>query len=263
MKRVLFATVAMIGLGVAATAQAQDWNGPYIGLQGGYGWGESSGGLRVSGFAIPYEIQPTGPIGGAHLGYDWQSGHLVLGVVGDAEGGDISGQRHHHQRPVHHPADQQFRRLASRQSRRRLRPVHGLRHRRRRVRHGQDGIFLPDLLPRARRVRHDQRHPRRLDRGRRRRLHDRPALVDQHRIPLHQSRQRQLRRPGHHRVRQRQQIRLQRRDASGSAIISGRGGRRRPNRRRSSPPWPRFRCRRRRRRNSRPLSCSSISTATS
>lgn len=91
MKRVLFATVAMIGLGVAATAHAQDWNGPYVGLQGGYGWGDSSGGLRVSGFAIPYEIQPTGPIGGAHLGYDWQSGHLVLGAVADAEGGDITG----------------------------------------------------------------------------------------------------------------------------------------------------------------------------
>ena len=83
--------VALVGLGLAATAQAQDWTGPYIGLQGGYGWGESTGGLRVGGFAIPYDVQPTGVIGGAHLGYDWQSGHLILGVVGDAEGADITG----------------------------------------------------------------------------------------------------------------------------------------------------------------------------
>lgn len=95
MKRILFASLAIIGLAVTAQAQilgpTVDWTGPYIGLQGGYGSGELTGGLRVGGFAIPYEIHPDGVIGGAHLGYDWQSGHLVLGIVGDAEGADIFG----------------------------------------------------------------------------------------------------------------------------------------------------------------------------
>ncbi len=95
MKRIVFACLAIIGL--AATAQAQmmsptvDWTGPYIGLQSGYGSGSSTGGLRVGGFAIPYDIHPDGVIGGAHLGYDWQSGHLVLGGVADAEGAAITG----------------------------------------------------------------------------------------------------------------------------------------------------------------------------
>jgi outer membrane immunogenic protein len=95
MKRILFASIAIIGL--AATAQAEmlsptvDWTGPYIGAQGGYGAGDSTGGLRVGGFAIPYDVHPDGVVGGAHLGYDWQSGHLVLGGVADAEGADIFG----------------------------------------------------------------------------------------------------------------------------------------------------------------------------
>lgn len=95
MKRILFASVAAVGIGfaaVAAQAQTVDWNGPYIGLEGGYGSGQSTGGLRVSGFTIPYDVHPDGVIGGGHLGYDWQSGHLVLGIVGDAEGASITGR---------------------------------------------------------------------------------------------------------------------------------------------------------------------------
>lgn len=90
MKRVLIVAVAAL-LGIAASAQAQDWNGPYVGLQGGYGFGKSTGGLRVGGFAIPYDPKPTGAIGGAHLGYDWQRGHLILGAEIDAEGADLTG----------------------------------------------------------------------------------------------------------------------------------------------------------------------------
>jgi outer membrane immunogenic protein len=96
MKRVFFAIAALIGLGLVAPAQAQDWRaqdwtGPYLGLQGGYGWGDSTGGLRVGGFAIPYNVRPDGVIGGAHLGYDYQWNHLVLGAVADADGADITG----------------------------------------------------------------------------------------------------------------------------------------------------------------------------
>jgi outer membrane immunogenic protein len=101
---VVAATV--IGLGVPTLARAHDllrtgegliggptydWSGPYVGLQGGYGWGDSSGGLSISGFPIPYHPKPSGVIGGAHAGFDWQWDHLVLGVEGDIEGANISG----------------------------------------------------------------------------------------------------------------------------------------------------------------------------
>jgi outer membrane protein OmpA-like peptidoglycan-associated protein len=68
-----------------------NWTGPYVGLQGGYGWGDSTGGLAVSGFPIPYHPHPDGVIGGAHAGYDWQMGHLVIGGVADVDGADLQG----------------------------------------------------------------------------------------------------------------------------------------------------------------------------
>lgn len=76
-----------------------DWTGPFIGLQGGYAWGnndtstensengpapfsfeEDSGSLDLNGF-----------VGGLHAGYNWQSDSLVLGVVGDIEFADMKG----------------------------------------------------------------------------------------------------------------------------------------------------------------------------
>ncbi|HEY7990121.1 MAG TPA: OmpA family protein [Stellaceae bacterium] len=92
MKRVLLAALAILGAGLWSPAgHAQDWTGPYLGVQGGYGWGESTGGLRVSGFQIPYDPKPSGPIGGVHLGYDYQWRHLIIGAVVDAEGSDLKG----------------------------------------------------------------------------------------------------------------------------------------------------------------------------
>jgi OmpA-OmpF porin, OOP family len=98
MKRWLMALAAVAGLAVPALAQAHDWlapgydwTGPYVGLQGGYGWGDSTGGLTVSGYPIPYHPQPTGVIGGAHVGYDWQMGHIVVGAEGDINGAHIIG----------------------------------------------------------------------------------------------------------------------------------------------------------------------------
>ncbi len=48
-----------------------DWTGFYIGANGGYGWVENSG--------------PKGFVGGGQLGYNWQTGRLVLGVEGDIQ----------------------------------------------------------------------------------------------------------------------------------------------------------------------------------
>jgi opacity protein-like surface antigen len=91
MKRLLVAVAAIVGLSLPAVAQTTNWTGPYVGLQGGYGWGDSNGGLTISGFPIPYHPHPDGVIGGGHAGYLWQWGHWVFGAEGDLEGADITG----------------------------------------------------------------------------------------------------------------------------------------------------------------------------
>jgi outer membrane immunogenic protein len=87
----LFALVAGTGVAVAADlyqsppssaapdyapTSAYAWSGPYVGLQGGYGWGSSD----VDGLVVPL----NGWQGGAFAGYNFQpSGALVLGIEGD------------------------------------------------------------------------------------------------------------------------------------------------------------------------------------
>src|SRR6267143_6191725 len=56
------------------------WTGPYAGAFGGYG-GSTSGGLDAKG-----------GFGGGQIGYNIQTGSLVLGIEGDIAGGDISSQ---------------------------------------------------------------------------------------------------------------------------------------------------------------------------
>jgi outer membrane protein OmpA-like peptidoglycan-associated protein len=81
MKRILVATIAALAATLSTSAFAQDWwSGPEVGIQGGYGWGPPSIG------------NPDGGMGGGHAGYNWQMGSFVLGIEGDAEGGDITGR---------------------------------------------------------------------------------------------------------------------------------------------------------------------------
>lgn len=92
MKRILF-TAAAVCLVLAAPAGAQQqWSGPEIGVQGGYGWGTSSGNATGVGGTFPYSTSTTGGLGGVHGGYNFQWGSFVFGLEGDAEGGDISGK---------------------------------------------------------------------------------------------------------------------------------------------------------------------------
>ncbi len=58
------------------------WSGFYAGVNAGYGWA-SVGTADVSDSL-------TGAIGGGQIGYNWQTGALVLGVEGDMQ---ASGQR--------------------------------------------------------------------------------------------------------------------------------------------------------------------------
>ncbi len=67
-----------------AAVPAFSWTGPYIGVNGGGGWGSSSwdsaGAFNLSG----------GLVGGT-LGYNYQIGPAVLGVEGDGDWTDLTG----------------------------------------------------------------------------------------------------------------------------------------------------------------------------
>lgn len=112
-KRVLLAGAASTLLISAAQAAdveapaAYDWTGGYIGLQGGYGWADSgvdldaadgSGGTgpgpddnEIIVDAREGNVETDGFIGGAHIGYNFQSDMLVFGVEGDIEYSDMNG----------------------------------------------------------------------------------------------------------------------------------------------------------------------------
>jgi outer membrane immunogenic protein len=54
------------------------WTGAYAGANGGYGWTTSGG------------VDATGGFGGGQIGYNFQTGNLVLGIEGDLAGADVS-----------------------------------------------------------------------------------------------------------------------------------------------------------------------------
>ncbi len=110
MKKSLLAAAASLTLISGAQAAdiieptAYDWTGPYVGLQGGYGWGEndvsvdgSEGEPTITIQRVEFHplkdgsIDMDGFVGGLHAGYNWQSDSLVLGVEGDIEFADIDG----------------------------------------------------------------------------------------------------------------------------------------------------------------------------
>ena len=109
LKKVLLAGAASLFVVSAAQAadivapEVYDWTGPYIGLQGGYAWGEND--VSATGTESTEEARNAdavlngrdgemdldGFVGGLHLGYNWQSDALVLGLEGDIEFADING----------------------------------------------------------------------------------------------------------------------------------------------------------------------------
>lgn len=100
MKKFLITAAALSGLmAFVSSASAADvtvdpgydWTGPYFGLQGGYGWGDtkptwSAGGAQESG-----DVNYEGFVGGIEAGYNWQSGNLVFGLEVDGSLSDIDG----------------------------------------------------------------------------------------------------------------------------------------------------------------------------
>jgi opacity protein-like surface antigen len=109
MKRILVAAFAVLAAAFSTSAFAQGypqpgygwWNGFEVGVQGGYGWGTSSGKLLTPGTEATlldtgtfphYNFGTSGGVGGVHLGYDWEITPWVLGIEGDIEGGSVGGR---------------------------------------------------------------------------------------------------------------------------------------------------------------------------
>lgn len=68
--------------------QSYNWTGPYIGINGGGGWGRSN-------FSAPFStggaFNTSGGLVGGTLGYNWQAGQAVFGVEGDLDWSNIRG----------------------------------------------------------------------------------------------------------------------------------------------------------------------------
>jgi outer membrane immunogenic protein len=108
MKKGLLGCVATIALGAAAPALAADlppppapqyykappplpmqtWQGFYIGVEGGGGWGRSEQ-SDATGSSGHYNV--SGGLIGGTLGYNWEFNNVVLGLEGDGSWADIDG----------------------------------------------------------------------------------------------------------------------------------------------------------------------------
>ncbi len=75
------------------------WTGRYLGLNAGYGWGHTRTHVEplpdVNTFfdlrPVRLNPNPDGALGGAQIGYNWQTGSLVFGAEADFQGANISG----------------------------------------------------------------------------------------------------------------------------------------------------------------------------
>jgi len=89
MSRIIWRAVALIAAGWTLSAEAADlapytvnqplnaysWAGPYLGGNLGYAWGSVDNN----------PTKPSGFVGGAQAGYNWQTGPWVFGIEGDIE----------------------------------------------------------------------------------------------------------------------------------------------------------------------------------
>ncbi len=83
-------------------AAPSNWNGFYLGVNGGYGWGARSSTLdtlAIDGDAVTpvtaaasSTFSTEGGFGGGQLGYNAQRGRIVFGVEADIQGANIAGK---------------------------------------------------------------------------------------------------------------------------------------------------------------------------
>jgi opacity protein-like surface antigen len=90
----LIATTVLVPVGVASAADMPvkapvpkaaklpyDWSGLYLGGHLGYMWGRTR--VEEDGVVTEPNATTNGTVGGVLLGYNWQSGPVVLGLEGD------------------------------------------------------------------------------------------------------------------------------------------------------------------------------------
>jgi outer membrane immunogenic protein len=75
------------------------WTGVYLGGQIGYAWARDNGSINNPAPGIPglppsiflrFTVNPQGVIGGAHIGYNLQFNHWVVGLEADVDGTSLS-----------------------------------------------------------------------------------------------------------------------------------------------------------------------------
>jgi outer membrane immunogenic protein len=66
------------------------WAGFYVGINGGYGWGDGGNAINYNGLDQSTRAQPQGGFGGGQAGYNFQSGSFVYGVETDFQGAGLS-----------------------------------------------------------------------------------------------------------------------------------------------------------------------------
>jgi outer membrane immunogenic protein len=109
MKRILFTTVSLSVLGLmtpalgadlspfikapGGAAPAYDWSGFYVGVFGGGGFGNHNvNNGTPTGFAnYLYTYDSTGAVAGGEIGYNFQSGHYIVGVEASGFWSGIKG----------------------------------------------------------------------------------------------------------------------------------------------------------------------------
>jgi opacity protein-like surface antigen len=73
------------------TAEAYDWTGVYGGIDGGYGWADSSGVLTdaLQNPLDPYDIGTRSPFAGVFVGGNYQFNYFVVGAEADFQWGNL------------------------------------------------------------------------------------------------------------------------------------------------------------------------------
>jgi len=107
MKRLLLAAIGvLVAMGTALAADVPErrlpkprapiyvpfftWNGFYVGINGGYGFGRSSWRDTIAGVSTG-EFDVNGPLFGGTVGYNVQLGGFVFGAEGDFDWSNIKG----------------------------------------------------------------------------------------------------------------------------------------------------------------------------
>jgi outer membrane immunogenic protein len=92
-------TTATTNAAPPAPSSGFNWTGFYVGLNIGHGANETkssvnplpSAAIFVNLLPQTFSLDPSGAVGGAQMGYNWQHGHFVLGVEGDIDAAGIDG----------------------------------------------------------------------------------------------------------------------------------------------------------------------------